>query len=196
MCGIFSFTGPGEPDPVLYNELGRLAGRRGPHGHGWYTVEDGLFRAPGPLQEVPKNVYGGIIGHSRLSTMGDYGDAGIQPVLTKGADVVVHNGNVYNWTLLDPKAATDSFAIGALYSQNRDEGMAPVLALQDVIDRCEVTASAIVLWDRIGDVLMWRRKLPIFGYADPSGLYLSSGQFPGSNLIREDTVLVNSKFER
>lgn len=189
MCGIFAYFGPGQPDRDLYNDVVRLAGRRGPHSHGWWSPETGLYHAPGPLREAPQDVYGGIIGHSRLSTLGDFGIEGAQPVMTKGSDVLVHNGNAYNWMDLDATAPTDSYALGTVYSQNRDAGMDPTGALQDVVDRADQQAFALVILDRHGSLIGARRKLPLYVLQHLTGVYAASGRIVGSSEIPEGTAV-------
>lgn len=187
MCGILAWRGDTAPDPELYADLERYAGRRGPDGHGWWTPHEGSGRALGQLKNLPRDPQAGILGHSRLATLGDSGFAGVQPVIM-GGTALVHNGNIYNWKDLAPDAATDSFALGAVYAQFRDNGERPEIALEHALALSHYEATALILWDEDGTLLAYRRRLPLWLLHHHTGVYLSSGPLPGSVLVPEDTV--------
>lgn len=188
MCGILAWRGDDVPDPELYAQMEHFAGRRGPDGHGWWLANGTVHRDLGQLNDLPEAPAGGILAHSRLSTLGSAGLDGVQPVVGDRA-VLIHNGNVYNWKELAPSAATDSFALGVVYSQFRDNDVRPKAALAQTMELGKHTASAVVLWDEDGTLLAYRRHLPIWLLHHETGVYLSSGPITGSHLIPENRVL-------
>lgn len=189
MCGVFAYAGTRPPTRSQLDDAVRLAARRGPHGHGWAT-EEGVHRQLGVLDDpgrVPAARW--VIGHSRLATYGMPRDeSGLQPVTVNG-HVLVHNGNVTNWQDLDPTAATDSWALGAVYADNRALGMHPRQALSTTLAACHTKAGAIVIRDASGPLVAWRRRLPLHALYTSAGVFLSSGPIPGSHLLPEERAL-------
>lgn len=200
MCGIWAVAG-GDLQLSPLQEAAEGAYRRGPHAHGWTTVnEPGItsHRVLGPGGDcdgcaalIPGMVTARrAIGHSRLATFGDPRDErAIQP-LHSGGHALVHNGNVYNWADLDPKAVSDSAALVSGYAYHRQDA-GPMKALQYVINEAKQNAWAIAVLDWDGTLVVHRHRLPLYLNQDliHGSAYLSSAPIRDGLLIPEDTII-------
>jgi glutamine phosphoribosylpyrophosphate amidotransferase len=199
MCGIFAFTGPSSPDPVLLGEAAGEAARRGPHGYGWaYPVP---FSRPfvyrrlgalnGDLAKITALTATAVIGHARLATQGAMctDPAGLQPVEADG-HLLAHNGNVYNpQELAGPGYATDSAALAEQYAALRYGGLPPDDALAAAFGKAATPASAVAVLDSSGVLIAVRRRLPLWMYQDETGCYLSSRPFSSAVMLPEETIV-------
>lgn len=190
MCGVFAYVERGgPPDPELLREVARLAARRGPHGHGWWTSK-GVHRASGPLDAAKVPVDSSILGHARMATMGARDVRGLQPVVVDG-HVLAHNGNVYNWRELDADAPTDSWAIGDRYATLRDL-LAPLPAMLRLVGEMRMKSCALLVRDSVGFWMTFRRSLPLHVRRETEGTYVSSVPFSGSIELPDDVVVALS----
>lgn len=178
MCGIFAaFPGTGaRVAPELVQKAAFVAGRRGPHGHGWVNA-DGITRDLGYLDVEDVPAHGWIIGHARLATDGMPRDeSGLQPVTVDG-HVIVHNGVIVNWRELDARAPTDSWAFGSFYAHLRRSGRDHVSAFKEALRVAEIRTGALLVLDSSGHLMAWRAHLPLWAFKRDGVLYLGSAMF-------------------
>lgn len=119
MCGIFGYFG--KPDLMTIFALALETSRRGPHAFGWASAF-GTHKQVGNLENyataIPEADW--CIGHSRLSTSGDYRKPENNQPLTVGDRCLVHNGNIYAYREIyqrlryHPVTENDSEALIAL----------------------------------------------------------------------------------
>lgn len=198
MCGIFAFTGPARPDPLLLTAAAVEAARRGPHGHGWVIRDPAgalsshhqLGALNGDLDLLARVTGTAVLGHARLATFGAHDDTGVfQPVISDG-HAIAHNGNVYNAATLAAWAPTDTHALAAAYAAVRASGLPARAALDYIVAHADQRAWAIVILDADGTLLAHRHYHPLYIVQAAEGTYLSSRPFhPDSQLVAEDWLL-------
>lgn len=191
MCGIFGWVAHGatEADQRLLHLAAVGAADRGPHAHGWAVPGEATHRALGPLQPalVPRSVPR-LLGHARLATYGAHSDlAAVQPIEVDGHRVA-HNGNAPELFAEHPQQPSDTAALAIVYAAHRIAGNDPCTALKLVTARLQQWALAVL--DSDGSLVVSRRGLPLRVLHTPSrGVYLSSGQLPGSTPLPEGKPL-------
>lgn len=192
MCGLFAFTGPGAPDPVILTDAARVAAARGPHGHGWATQPDRMMHyAPGLLwpEDLAAVRQPRLIGHCRLATRGNYADpAGLQPCHTDG-HLVAHNGTIRDHHTLDATASTDTIALTNLYAAHRTNGHDPVRSLVTSVKQADARRWALLVLDHTGHLMAWRSTLPLWRLEHPTGIYYSSRTFHADAVPLPDNTL-------
>lgn len=185
MCGLFGYVGDTDPDQRLLEPAVRGAANRGPHAHGWAVHGQPTHRALGPVDSasVPRSTL--LIGHARLGTFGGATNpAAIQPIEVDGHRMA-HNGNAPGVYVEHPHAPSDSFALALVYAAHRLDGHPPWAALTYAVARLD-TPWAVMVLDSDGTLLASRHHLPLHYLRVPQrGLYLSSGDLPGSQLLPE-----------
>lgn len=198
MCGIFAYHGCRPPDPDLLEQAAVLAGKRGPHGHGWTVAERDAGRLvtvhrAGPVTASLPDIRAvralTVIGHARLATFGDYRDVSqMQPVETAG-HAVAHNGNIYNAAELGGAGATDTISFARAYASLRMT-LEPEAALTRLMAQASQQAWAIVVADADGWLYAHRSYHPLYVHDAGTGRYLCSRPLsPGDVPVPEGRVL-------
>lgn len=187
MCGIFGWIAyhDTEPNPRLMQQAAAGAAARGPHAHGWAIPGQPTHRALGPLNLA--NLPGSgtrILGHARLATYGQPTDlAAVQPIEIDGHHIA-HNGNATTAYHDRADAPSDTAALAIIYAAHRLSGATPAAALTRTAARID-TVWALAVLDADGSLLVSRHGLPLHTLYTPTGLYLSSGELPGSQPVPE-----------
>lgn len=187
MCGIFGWvahrSSPPDRELIQLAAVGALA--RGPHAHGWAIPGQPTHRALGPLDtaHVPPAATR-ILGHARLATYGQACDlAAVQPIEVDGHRLA-HNGNAATAYQDHPHAPSDTAALAIIYAAHRLAGNTPAAALTFTVARID-TVWALAVLDADGSLLVSRHGRPLHTLRTPTGLYFSSGELPGSQLVPE-----------
>jgi asparagine synthetase B (glutamine-hydrolysing) len=188
MCGIFGWVAHDntiQPDRQLLQWAAAGAAARGPHAHGWAIPGQPTHRALGQLNltTLPRTGIR-ILGHARLATYGQPTDlAAVQPIEVDGHHLV-HNGNATTAYHDHPHAPSDTAALAAIYAAHRLTGAPPAAALTHTAAHID-TVWALAVLDADGSLLVSRHGLPLHILHTHTGVYLSSGPIPGSQLVPE-----------
>lgn len=193
MCGIFGWVAADDttqPSSRLLELAAVGAADRGPHAHGWAIPGQPTHRALGPLDpaDVPRTG-ARLLGHARLATYGGLADlAAVQPIEVAGHRVA-HNGNAPTLYQEHPDAPSDTAALAIVYAAHRLAGHSPCAALTYTAARLD-TAWALAVLDSDGSLVVSRHGLPLHILRTKArGLYLSSGELPGSTPVPERYTL-------
>jgi predicted glutamine amidotransferase len=193
MCGIFAWVGGPDlkPDGELLQLAAAGAAARGPHSHGWVSTGQVPHRALGPMDpaQVPADVSGWILGHARLSTYGAVSDVAATHPIHLDGHYLVHNGNAPHAYRRHPGLPSDSVALATIYAEYRRQGLYPTDALMLTVADADQVAWAVAVMDSSGVLVASSSGLPIHVLDTGSGTYLSSGQLPGSTLLRPGVLL-------
>lgn len=186
MCGIFGYFADRntEPNQRLMQLAAAGAAARGPHAHGWAIPGEPTHRAMGPLDpaSVPRTTR--VLGHARLATYGQPADLNaVQPIEVDGHRVA-HNGNAPAAYADCPHAPSDTAALAIIYAAYRVAGQPPCAALTFTAAQID-SPWALAVLDADGSLLVSRRGLPLHVLRTRDGVYLSSGELPGSHLLPE-----------
>lgn len=191
MCGIFGWVADyhdTEPDPRLMQLAADGAANRGPHAHGWAIPGQPTHRALGPLDPAHLPSGARVLGHARLATYGQSTDlAAVQPIEVDGHHLV-HNGNAAAAYGEYPHAPSDTAALAIIYAAHRTSGHPPAAALTYTAARID-SVWALAVLDSDGSLWVSRHGQPLHILRTHSGLYLSSGELPGSHLVPEHYTL-------
>lgn len=187
MCGIFGYVADDDntaPNPRLIELAAAGAAKRGPHAHGWVIPGEPTHRALGPLDPACVPRITRVLGHARLATYGQPNDlAAVQPIEVDGHHLA-HNGNAATAYQDQPHAPSDTTALAIIYAAYRLDGQPPCAALTYTAAHID-SPWALAVLDADGSLLVSRRHLPLHILRTRTGVYLSSGELPGSQLLPE-----------
>ena len=161
MCGIAGYFGSRRLEPSTIDACLGLMGRRGPDSTGVFEHHPSADRA----------VY---LLHSRLSII-DLEERANQP-FRAGENVLVHNGELYNYLEVKRELEADGRAFG---TESDTEVLLAVMKEYGWrgLDRCE-GMWAFALYDEAnGSLILCRDRFgekPLYLYRDPTGLYFGS----------------------
>jgi glutamine phosphoribosylpyrophosphate amidotransferase len=211
VCGVIGFVGK-SPDVEMFKRTAKLAGMRGPHGHG-FAFSDGQAvkceRHPGPMHKDPPAPPAGtvaLIGQGRLATSGRWWEVrDHQPLVVKDV-AVAHNGNVYNADALarryklDLQTNTDSEVIAHLILQGLETFGVLKEAVGWTCSLVDARSPMALLVLRGSQVVGFRRggprlpAHPLFEVPTDHGYYLCSWRLPGSRPVTEDVPVAWDAF--
>jgi asparagine synthetase B (glutamine-hydrolysing) len=197
MSGIVAYTGTRPAAPVILTEAARGAASKGPHGHGWVTDNDGAHRTLGPWNShlFTDTTTGArwLLGHSRLATNGRHRDTTALQPLEHNGHWGVHNGNVYNAHDLWPDAPVDSAALIKVYADHRAHDLHPHTAMDATVEAANTPAFALVIRDSTGELVMHRRRMPLWAHIDHGhGVYISSRAFAAAYELPENRTITTT----
>lgn len=184
MCGIVGVLGQHEVAPMLVEALRRME-YRGYDSAGIATLQEGRLdrrRATGKLAElsdllVHEPLPGKTgIGHTRWATHGAPTVSNAHPHRA-GPVAVVHNGIIENFRTLRGELAeaglsystdTDTETIALLAQHYVEQGLSPIAAARQTVDRLEGAFALCLLFDGHPDLIIAaRRGSPLaIGYGD------------------------------
>ncbi|MGI9451382.1 MAG: glutamine--fructose-6-phosphate transaminase (isomerizing) [Geminicoccaceae bacterium] len=199
MCGIIGILGRQPAAPLLLEALKRLE-YRGYDSAGIATLVDDRVerrRAEGKLvnleavlEERPLSGTTGI-GHTRWATHGPPTEDNAHPHTARGV-TAVHNGIIENFETLRHEllqkghrfeTQTDTEVVPHLVSDNIDQGMDPIEAAKNALNRFDGAFALVLLFDGRDDLLICaRRGSPLaIGYGDGE-MYVGSDALALANL--------------
>lgn len=159
------------------------------HAHGLYNGST-LIKAVGTISsklevdpEYLPSKDQALIGHCRLSTSGTPKDTANNQPIVAGKLAVAHNGNIYNSEALAYEyslrltSACDSEALPVLIS-SLTKTSSDLDALIKAVSLIDASPGAFLLYgfsgDLTGAVVAIRRKLPLWEWSQPEGVYFCS----------------------
>ncbi|SNR60324.1 glutamine--fructose-6-phosphate transaminase (isomerizing) [Puniceibacterium sediminis] len=202
MCGIVGVLGTHEVAPILIEALKRLE-YRGYDSAGIATVNDGVLdrrRAVGKLVNLsdllvhdPLAGKSGI-GHTRWATHGAPTTKNAHPHQS-GPVAVVHNGIIENFRELraelaalgmTPVSETDTETIAMLTQHYMSQGLGPIEAANETIDRLKGAFALVFLFQGEGDLMIAARK----------GSPLAVGHGDGEMYVGSDAIALATLTDR
>ena len=194
MCGIVGILGKEPVAWSIVDALKRLE-YRGYDSAGIAMQEDGdikRVRASGKLENLSSKLNGSKfsaingIGHTRWATHGVPNETNAHPHVV-GDVAIVHNGIIENFkelkeTLLDKdvefESQTDTEVVAHLIDQSLQQGLSPINAVQETLEKLEGAFAFGILFKNEDDLMIGARK------GSPLAIGFGDGEmFLGSDAI-------------
>lgn len=201
MCGIFGVLGSEQVDVGVVKRLASYARQRGRDSSGLVmatasqvTVSRADFEIMKLLKKSSLDSCTFMAGHSRLVTNGHLDN---QPVARESV-LVLHNGIIVNteelWTRMGktPNHQIDSEVLPALAVHFLDKGHSLESAVTQTIAACVGVVSVVMVFPKLGKVVLASNNGSLFRGNIKSTVYFSSEQYPLSEIGCEEISQVFS----